>query len=356
MRGLAMGAEAAVEQEEMFPIPLAVMQPGTLAPVHLYIKHGGPSLFTLYRTARSRLREEIRERLMARGVTELYLRKKDEKAYYDYVEEHINAIIRDDLLPAQKASQLVYESSSRVMEDTFQDPRSGRNLQRAHTMVEATVLSIIKDPETLWHMTDMASHDYYTYTHCVHVSMFLVTACRDLLGITDRTMLHRIGLGGLFHDIGKSQIPEEVLNKPGKLTPQEFELVKDHPTLGVSIVKRHRQMPHAAVQIIRCHHEHFDGGGYPAGLTGEGISRVSRLSTIIDVYDALTTKRVYAPAREPYAALELMLNGMAAQFDEPILKAFVKFLGPKSLRMELRARWDHALARVLSQPPAAAHA
>jgi HD-GYP domain-containing protein (c-di-GMP phosphodiesterase class II) len=115
-------------------------------------------------------------------------------------------------------------------------------------------------------------------------------------------------------------------------------------------------MPHAAVQIIRCHHEHFDGGGYPAGLAGEGISRVSRLSTIIDVYDALTTKRVYAPAREPYAALELMLDQMAAQFDETILKAFVKFLGPKSLRMELRARWDHALARVLSQPPAAAHA
>ncbi|MHC4788399.1 MAG: HD-GYP domain-containing protein, partial [Planctomycetota bacterium] len=299
--------------------------------------------------ARSPLREETRGRLMGHGVENLYLPKKDEQAYYDYVEDHITVIIRDDLLPAEKASQLVYESSSRVMEDTFDDPRSGRNMRRAHTMVEATVLSIMKDPEALWHMTAMASHDYYTYTHCVHVCMFLVTACRDVLGITDKVLLQRVGLGGLFHDIGKSRIPGEILNKPGKLTPEEFEKVKEHPALGAEMVKQDRKMPHAATQIVRHHHEHFDGTGYPGGLVGEGIGRITRLSTIIDVYDALTTKRAYAPAREPYAALDLMLQNMAEQFDEAMLRAFVKFLGPKGMRMELRARWDEAVARALGE-------
>ncbi len=332
--------------EELFAIPLAVMQPGTVAPVNLYILYQEPAHFILYKKARTPLREEIRERLMAHAVTSLYLRKKDEKAYYDYVETNIQAIIRDDLLPGEKASQLVYESSARVMEDTFADPRSGRNVQRAHSMVEATVLSILKDPEALWHMTAMAQHDYYTYTHCVHVCMFLVTACRDLLGITDKAMLQHVGLGGLFHDIGKSQIPEDILNKPGKLTAEEFEQIKAHPEMGARIVKRDRKMSHTSGQIVRAHHEHFDGGGYPFGLVGEGIGKITRLATIIDVYDALTTKRAYAGAREPYQALELMLDTMARQFDAPLLRAFVKFLGPTEYRMALRARWDPLAAEV----------
>lgn len=332
--------QAFIGGEELFPVPLAVMQPGTLAPVNLYITYERPAHFILYKGANSPLREGIRTRLIAHGVESLYVRRKEEESYYDYVEQNINAIIRDDLLPPQTAAKLVYETSSRVMEDTFSDPRSGRNLERAHSLVEATVQAILKDPETLWHMTAMASHDYYTYTHCVHVSMFLVTASRDLLGITDARMLAEIGLGGMFHDIGKSQIPEEILNKPGKLTPEEFKSIKTHPSVGVDLVKRDRQLGRTGLQIVRCHHEHFDGGGYPGGLAGEGIGRLSRLATIIDVYDALTTKRAYASAREPYQACELMLDKMSAQFDEPLLRAFIKFLGPARMRMELRSRWD----------------
>ena len=345
--------QAAEAEERLFPIPLAVMQPGTVAPVNLYIRYQDPPHVELYKKAYASLPEDIRERLLAHGVEQLFLRQKDEKAYYEYVEDHIGTIIEDGILPPRQACQLVYESSARVMEETFDDPRSGRNVQRAHNMVEATVLSILKDPEALWHMVSIASHDYYTYSHCVHVCMFLVTACRDLLGITDRNMLSEIGMGGLFHDIGKSRIPEGILNKPGRLTFEEFELVKQHPALGAELVREHRRVPHAAQQIVKTHHEHFDGGGYPAGLAGEGIGRVVRLSTIIDVYDALTTERPYAPAREPYSALELMMGEMRPQFDEALLRGFVKFLGPKQLRVELRARWDRALAEALGEQVAA---
>lgn len=344
-----MVGQAPVSSEDLFPIPLAVMQPGTMAPVDLYILYDQTGHYILYKRAQTRLPNEIRDRLIEHGVEKLYLRKKDEDSYYAYVEENIHSIIRDDLMPPDKASQLVYESSARVMENAFEDPRSGKNLRRAHRMVEATVLSILKDPEALWHMTSMASHDYYTYTHCVHVSMFLVTASRDVLGIADSETLQTIGLGGLFHDIGKSEIPEAILNKPGKLTAQEFDIVKKHPELGVDVVGRDRRMNRMAMRLVQSHHEHFDGGGYPHGLLGEGISRVCRLSTIIDVYDALTTNRAYARAREPYKALELMTDQMADQFDMAMLRQFVKFLGPKPMRLALRARWDPDVASVLAQ-------
>jgi len=348
-----MGSEAIIAGEELFPIPLAVMQPGTLAPVNLYIIYQHPAHAILYKRTRAALKEETRVRLLAHGVDRLYVRKKDEHSYYDYVEQNIHAIIRDDLLPVETAAKLVYESSSRVMKQTFEDPRSGRNLKRAHSMVEATVESILKDPETLWHMTGMATHDYYTYTHCVHVCMFLVTAARDLLGISDPQMLKHIGLGGLFHDIGKSQIPEQILNKPGRLTDDEFRTIQEHPALGANLVKRDQKLGRTALQIVRCHHEHFDGGGYPGGLAGEGIGRLSRLAAIVDVYDALTTKRSYGPARDPFHACELMLNQMSAEFDGPLLRAFVKFLGPRVMRLELRSRWDATVVVPAEQPTAA---
>lgn len=334
-----------VAEKDLFPVPLAVMQPGTAAPVDLYLLSQHPRRVTLYKKAGAPLREEIRERLMANRVARLHLHKKDEKAYHEYVEQNIDAIIRDDLLPPQEASHLVYESSSRVMADTFANPRSGRNVKRARTMVGATVRSVLKDPDALWHMTGIASHDYYTYTHCVHVCVFLVAGARDLLGITDRAMLERIGLGGMLHDIGKSQVPEEVLNKPGRLTPEEFEEVKKHPLAGVDIVREARRVPAEALRVIRSHHEHFDGSGYPRGLAGEGIDIVSRLATIVDVYDALTTKRAYAAARSTYDALDLMLNQMAAQFEVPLLRRFVKFLGPRDMREELRAQCAAAAGR-----------
>ncbi|MFO8006605.1 MAG: HD domain-containing phosphohydrolase [Candidatus Brocadiia bacterium] len=342
-------ADAEAPAMRYLPVHLAVMQPGTLAPVDLHIHVGPPAEYILYKKARDELREEIRERLLQHGVQMLYIRETDEDKYQDYVEHNLSAIIRDDLMPENKAAELVYETSSRVMEDTFREPRAGRNLQRAHTMVEATVMAILKDPESVWHMAAIAGHDYYTFTHCVHVSMFLVAAAQDLMGIRDRHMLEQIGGGGILHDIGKSRIPAEVLNKPGRLTAEEWEMVKQHPRTGLQLVRRDRRLRSAGARIVEGHHEHYDGSGYPRGLAGEGIARIVRLSTVVDVFDALTTERCYAAARSPFDALEMMLEQMEGTFDQPLLGEFIKFLGPKEMRKALRARWDGALADALER-------
>jgi HD-GYP domain-containing protein (c-di-GMP phosphodiesterase class II) len=218
------------------------------------------------------------------------------------------------------------------MVDVFADPRSGKNLRRAQGLVEATVMSIMKRPDSLWQMTSVASHDYYTYTHCVNVCMFLVGASRELLGVEGESQLRRIGLGGIFHDVGKSQVPEHILNKPGKLTPEEFEEIKRHPALGVELIAEQRSLSAVASAIVRSHHERYEGGGYPDGVPAEGLREVVRLSTIIDVYDALTTERCYARARSPFAALQLMLNDMDGHFDPDLLRRFVAFLGPSQAK------------------------
>ncbi len=322
------------QQGEFFAIHLAIMQPGTMAPVDLHFKDKATGRFVLYNSAQTPFDHETRERLLDHSVDVLYLHKEDQEAYDDYVEQHISAIIRDDLLPPEEAGELVYRSSSHVMQDVFEDPRSGKNLRRTQNMVEAMVLSIIKDPDALWHMTAMASHDYYTYTHCVNVSLFLVATSERLLGINDQKTLEQIGLGGMLHDIGKSQVPAEILAKPGKLTDEESEKIKEHPLLGLQITAAHMKLRPTSSRIVRSHHEHFNGAGYPDRLTGDAIPQVARLANIVDVYDALTTNRTYAAASKPYEALELMLTRMKEEFDFEMLSAFVRFLGPRDARSE----------------------
>jgi putative nucleotidyltransferase with HDIG domain len=155
-----------------------------------------------------------------------------------------------------------------------------------------------------------------------------------VLGVGDRAALGRIGLGGIFHDVGKSEIPQEVLRKKGPLTEEEWELVRRHPELGVEIVTRFQDVPSVVIQVVKSHHEQMEGGGYPDGCTADRLSRVARLAGIVDVYDALTSERPYGPARRPFEALSLMKEEMPGHFDLPLLHRFIRFLGPQDARSE----------------------
>ncbi|MFO8006607.1 MAG: HD-GYP domain-containing protein [Candidatus Brocadiia bacterium] len=316
------------EEGAFFPVSLAVMQPGTLAPVDLFIRERSTGEYVLYKAAHTNLSEETRHRLLARGVAWLHLRRKDEDAYFSYVEDNIAQIVTDELLPRDEACRLVYRTSNRVVSDVFDDPRSGRNLKRAEKMVSATVQAIIREPDALWYMTSMATHDYYTYTHSVNACIFLVAASRDMFGVSEPKRLEEIGLGGVLHDIGKSQIPSEVLSKPGGLTEAEWEQMKRHPVLGLNIVTSFRALPAGAACIIRSHHERLDGTGYPDGMGSERLPWLVRLAGIVDTYDAMTTERAYAPARRPYEALSVMMEQTEGKLDQDMLRSFVRFLGP----------------------------
>ena len=320
---------------DFFPVPLATMQSGTMAPVDLYIRSTKPGPVTLYRSADTPVRDEVRERLLANGVSTLWLRAEDRDAFGAYIERNLAAIVSDDQMPVEDVSQVVYACSVRVMKDVFDNPRSGDSMLRIQAVVEGAVLALLKDLDALWHITSMASHDYYTYTHCISMCMFLLGACRDVLGITDRAQLVRIGLGGMLHDVGKSQVPKAILLKPGKLTQREFEKIKAHPLLGLRTVRQFNTVSLVTASIIRSHHERLDGSGYPDGLGANDLSQVVRLAAIADVYDALTTDRCYAPARKPAEALKMMLTQTGLQFDQPMLREFVRFLGPGGDREEL---------------------
>ena len=172
------------------------------------------------------------------------------------------------------------------------DVRNGKpfDFNEATPLVNEFIDSVFRNESAAAAISKLKAFDEYTYTHCINVSILAVILGKRLGYSRDR--LELLGIAGIFHDVGKSVIPEIILNKPGKLSKTEMNIMRTHPLRGYQILK---DQPGIANEVLRgCleHHEKFDGSGYPRGLRGNQISDFSRLLTVVDVYDALTSKRV----------------------------------------------------------------
>jgi putative nucleotidyltransferase with HDIG domain len=173
-------------------------------------------------------------------------------------------------------------------------------------------------------LNGVRDHDNYSYAHSVRVATFLALFGFNLrLPKAEQTVL---ASGGLLHDVGKMTIPHEVLNKPGRLTSAEFAIMKGHVTASVKYLQGCRDMPRGIITIAAQHHEKLDGSGYPLGLSGNKLDRLARMASIIDVFSALTDRRVYKPPMDPETALKIMVDEMASHLDMMLLGLFRQML------------------------------
>jgi HD-GYP domain-containing protein (c-di-GMP phosphodiesterase class II) len=169
------------------------------------------------------------------------------------------------------------------------------------------------------------------------------------LGLNE-SQCHEAGMAGMLHDLGKAAMPQDILNKPGKLTNEEFEIIKQHPVRGEEMLRAAGLGSESALDVCRHHHERVDGKGYPDGLQGDGISLLARMGAICDVYDAVTSDRPYKKAWDPAHALSQMAT-WEGHFDVPAFRSFVRCLGiyPTGSLVRLSSG---RLALVLEQNPA----
>ncbi|HNW33542.1 MAG TPA: HD domain-containing protein [Candidatus Ozemobacteraceae bacterium] len=171
--------------------------------------------------------------------------------------------------------------------------------------------------------------DSYTHGHSERVTQYSVELARAM-GL-EEPKIENLKLAGMLHDIGKIGIPENILNKPGRLTDEEFDVIKSHPELGVRILHRVEFLA-PVIPIIRHHHERFDGHGYPSGLGCEEIPYGARLVAIADTYDAMTSDRPYRKAMEMETALAEIIRCKGTQFDPELADAFVKMMRGNATR------------------------
>jgi HD-GYP domain-containing protein (c-di-GMP phosphodiesterase class II) len=226
-----------------------------------------------------------------------------------------------------RAGQICAKARS-AMKTMFQDVRMGKAIDTEHCLpvVDDITQSVQRNPGAIVSLARLKTSDDYTYMHSVAVCALMVALSRQLNLSAEDT--REAGLAGLLHDLGKSAMPLEVLNKPGKLTDAEFAIMKSHPAAGHQMLLEGKGVGPIAMDVCLHHHEKINGTGYPHGLKGDEISLFARMGAVCDVYDAITSNRPYKAGWDPAESIRLMAQwGKEGHFDEAVLQSFIRSIG-----------------------------
>jgi HD-GYP domain-containing protein (c-di-GMP phosphodiesterase class II) len=231
--------------------------------------------------------------------------------------------LHDEIQRAQKLNL----KAKRTVAFVFREARMGNALQSVETteLVDEINQSVSRNSGALLSLSRMKNKDDHTYLHAVAVSALMIALGKQM-GL-DGATLKSVGMAGLMHDVGKVKIPDTLLNKPGKLTVEEFEIVKTHARQGWEILNAEANTDQIVLDVCLHHHERVDGTGYPDKLTGETLTLHSKMAAVCDVYDALTSDCSYRKAYSPADAIRKMTEGQNTHFDKAVFHAFIKTVG-----------------------------
>lgn len=223
-------------------------------------------------------------------------------------------------------AQVICDEARDQVTSMFAEARLGKALdaERCLPLVNEIADSVFRNPGALVSLARLKTQDDYTYMHSVAVCALMVSLARQLA--LSEAQCREAGMAGLLHDLGKAVMPLEVLNKPGKLTDDEFTIMKSHPVRGYEMLQEAHGAPEAAMDVCLHHHERMDSTGYPHRLPGDRISLLARMGAVCDVYDAITSNRPYKAGWDPASSVAKMAS-WKGHFDPLIFQSFVKSLG-----------------------------
>lgn len=320
--------EPQVDSKIYHPAPLATLHADKGAHFDLFlgVPTRGGQRYVLFKSADLDLTESKRKELIERGVKFLYVADEDAGNYFTFVDRTVGDILQAESATTEQKSALIYQTTAALVQATFTRPESPVLIKTNRTVVEHTVDAIASDPAMLRTMAATFTLDYSLYTHAVHVATIGTALLLELYG--HETRVKDAAMGYLLHDVGKCRVPTQILRKGGVLTPIEMKEVERHPEHGVDLMRPHPEVPEVAMDIILSHHEKLNGRGYPRRLPPEKISVETRVCTLVDIYDALTSHRVYKSALRGVEALSYMRDKMYEEIDMGLLKELIRVLGP----------------------------
>lgn len=248
-----------------------------------------------------------------------------EKGPKEVVPDELREALADGSRSPEEKAQEVYNRSSEMIERLLAQP-TARNIKATKQAISGIVEMILADKETSHYLTRITKHDHYTYTHSVNVGFLAVCLAKVALNGSERHDMHELGAGFFLHDVGKVGVDQGIINKPGKLTPEEMQEMRRHPSLGFKLLAEAKQLTEESKIIVLQHHERYDGKGYPKGLRGQEIHLYGRICSLADVYDALTSDRPYRRRMSPFEALKVMKEEMIDHFQKDLFEKFVLML------------------------------
>lgn len=311
------------------PIALGHLFPHAAGEFEIYLRQGDTHI--LFAKSGEALTPDRRGQLVEHGVEVVYIHRDELDRYRGYMRRHLGAALLGRELDRDQKAAVFYHHCSDIVCDLLRD-RLPQGLADVHGRLFVAyareIVAALCTESGFARMGALMRHDYDVYSHGMHVFVYAVFLLKSL-GMS-RSAIVEAGLGALLHDSGKEAVDASILRKPGRLTTSEFDIVREHPGHGVRLC-RPLGLSRQARECILAHHERLDGRGYPQGLSGKAIPLHVRVVSLADVYDALTSHRVYADAVQPFEALRIMRDEMAGAFDLDLYKRFVMLLSGAAL-------------------------
>lgn len=235
--------------------------------------------------------------------------------------------IRLSVAEELERARQIKNQAHKLVKNVMQDVRLGKavELEQVEPVVAGITESILRNSGALIGLMRIKNKDDYTFLHSVSVCTLMVAFCRSV-GL-DAETTRQAGLGGLLHDTGKALVPDAILNKPGRLTDEEFDVIKRHPGDGHTILLKTPEIGQIPLDITLHHHERMDGSGYPDKLPGESISTLAQMAAIVDVYDAITADRCYHKGMSATDALRKIFEWSKFHFNPQYVQAFMRCVG-----------------------------
>ncbi len=224
-------------------------------------------------------------------------------------------------------AKIVVTKTREAVYDIMEDVRLGHSIDTsgAKKIVADMVDSVIRNPDALMCLNQLKNKDEYTALHSLRVCVLALAFGRHL-NLTDEE-LNLLGIGALLHDVGKMKVPNDIINKPGKLTDEEYTLMKSHVPCGVDILEQTHGIPSVAIDVARFHHERYAGGGYAMGAKGDDIGLFGSIGAIVDCYDAITSDRSYHAGMSAHDALKKMYSWRGRDFQPVLVEQFIQCMG-----------------------------
>jgi len=316
------------EGKEFSKIPLGAIralsgQDG--ADFAVYLDHEKSGMPVLYRAAGADLNTPDFERLSEYGLSCFHVQTDDLRKCENILECRLREVLERGEGTATERTQLLVHVGTSVARDLSAGPEPGQGLSRATRLFESVMCGVLSDPHVAAHMLHMTSHEVGIASHMFIVSMLAIAFGQEVTVANERA-LKELGLAGMMHDIGKLGLAAELLNKDGRLSPEEYELIQQHPIESVRLLRNDPAVTDNVRLLILEHHERVDGQGYPLGLHGEDLSVGGRVLAIVDTFHALIGRRSYRASVSTPEAIQMIQRQAGRQFDADLVRCWSEFI------------------------------
>jgi HD-GYP domain-containing protein (c-di-GMP phosphodiesterase class II) len=305
-----------------YRIPLQLYAPGDLIEDDIYFSYQGQ--YVLYRLKNLPWKKEDFDRLTEAQIENLYMRFETKRDHEKFLQKNLSKVLESNHISEPEKSNILYQTSLSLVEEIFEDPHSVESLRRSMSSVKSTIHHLNRSDSHFFSLMEFATSNFSEYSHALHTTAYSLRLAQTM-GVKAYNDLAAIGVASLLHDIGKSRIPREILDKPSALSEDELKLVQLHPQFSYELVHDSRSVPELSERIILQHHERPTGKGYPRGLTDD-IHYFSKIVALADCFDSLTSDRHFQAAIKPMQAVERLRGDLKDDYDQKLLVGFIQML------------------------------